>query len=53
MFRLEIVKGNEAMQTPEDVAAALERVAERLKDGCICGVIADRNGNIVGKWSNE
>jgi len=61
-FILEIDLGNEAMQTPYDVAKALERAAYTLKiDGYFTGRfpgtkdgsarnIRDINGNVVGKY---
>lgn len=50
-FQLEIELGNDAMQTTEDVAEALEQVAKELSlivSGW--GSIRDRNGNKVGTW---
>lgn len=50
-FRLEVELGNEAMQTVEDVAQALEdRVMEALLRGEPEGRIRDTNGNTVGRW---
>lgn len=51
-FVLEITRGNEAMQSVEDVAEALVRVSERVakSSGLSKGVIADLNGNTVGHW---
>ena len=51
-FTLRIKMGNEAMQTPEDVAASLRDVANRLDWGMYrrSGEILDYNGNKVGEW---
>ena len=61
-FILKINLGNEAMQTPYDVAKALERAAYTLKiDGYFTGMfpgtkdgsarnIRDNNGNTCGKY---
>ena len=59
-FYLEIAVGNDSMQSPDDVASALEAVAANLRrdarfrgstDG---GIIRDTNGNRVGShWSEE
>jgi len=53
-FVVEIELGNEAMATPRDIAEALTRLAERLKqiDGDPGeGVIRDINGNTVGRYT--
>lgn len=51
-FSLKITMGNDAMLTPEDVAAALRAVAKRLEDGNgQGGNIRDLNGNTVGNFS--
>lgn len=52
-FTLTIKTGNDAMETPGDVAAALRKVADRI--GCPwlpgdTGTILDANGNTVGRW---
>ena len=51
MFRLSITLGNDAMQTPMDIAAALRDIADALdyteRDS---GTIFDYNGNSVGRW---
>lgn len=51
-FTLRIKLGNDAMQTPEDVAANLRAVANRLNWGADLqsGEILDYNGNKVGEW---
>ena len=51
-FTLRIKMGNEAMQTPEDVANRLLAVANRLNYGMDrqSGEIIDLNGNKVGEW---
>jgi hypothetical protein len=54
-FILKIELGNEAMQTPQDIAQALREAAGSL-DGLVpeatraSGSIRDLNGNRVGKW---
>ena len=51
-FKLEIRLGNDAMQTMDDIAGALERVAVgNIHDGRDTGRIFDYNGNTVGTWS--
>lgn len=55
LFTLSIELGNEAMQTPEDVARALRQLAggfdtwhcwpDPLNEG-----VVDTNGNGVGRW---
>lgn len=52
-FSLEITLGNDAMDSPWDVAAALRALADRLEanawgDGT--APIRDANGNTVGSW---
>ena len=51
-FTLRIKMGNDAMQTPEDVADRLLAVANRLNYGIDrqSGEIIDLNGNKVGEW---
>ena len=54
-FTLKIKLGNEAMQTPFDVADALARLSvwiyRNLNDlGSESGNIRDLNGNRVGEW---
>ena len=51
-FTLRIKMGNDAMQTPEDVAASLRDIANRLDWGMYrrSGEILDMNGNKVGEW---
>lgn len=50
MFNLKITLGNDAMQTADDVAAALRTVIEKLEAGRTSGRIMDLNGNSVGDW---
>ena len=56
MFTLTIRLGNEAMQTPGDVAGLLERLAgtlHNLSDWQAegdTGRLRDLNGNTVGEW---
>lgn len=53
-FTLIINIGNDAMSTPDDVADALERVAEKIRrcniEQDFNGPIMDLNGNKVGVW---
>lgn len=51
-FTLTLRLGNDAMQTPEDIATALRRLAGLLDEyGFDCGQsILDQNGNKVGEW---
>ena len=56
-FRLEIELGNDAMQTLDDVIAALRASRNSLADGnepLTTGdndrVLRDENGNNIGKW---
>jgi hypothetical protein len=51
MFLVTITMGNEAMQTPEDVASALRTVANKLESGTLDGSVKDVNGNTVGQFS--
>jgi len=52
-FTLRIELGNDAMQTPYDVARALQAVASRLMGGDENGGIRDANGNSVGSFSGD
>jgi hypothetical protein len=60
-FTLQIWIGNDAMQTSQDVADALRKVAKRLEDGetleqlaCRTGdSVRDLNGNTVGWFKVE
>jgi hypothetical protein len=56
-FKIEIRLGNDAMQTGDDVARALRKIAQRLAtwvDGKPTdtdhGAVMDDNGNKVGIW---
>ncbi len=49
-FTLEITLGNEAMQTPDDIAEALRRTASKVQAGYGNGGILDLNGNSVGSY---
>jgi len=50
-FTLDIDLGNEAMKSPEDIALALEQVAQHICDGPQTGSpILDDNGSRVGYW---
>lgn len=50
-FTLTIRLGNAAMQTGDDVAAALAGVTDSLLAGVTSGTIRDLNGNTVGSWN--
>jgi hypothetical protein len=58
-FTLTIDLGGAAMSEPADVAAALEKVAERVRRQCQLGMsewtdpILDENGNTVGTYGVE
>lgn len=52
-FNLHISLGNAAMNTPTNVAEALERVAAQMQAGSYAGSIMDINGNTVGNFSFE
>jgi len=54
-FRVRIDLGNDAMNTREDVASALQKIIDRLNSGIEEGLVIDENGNRVGSWdySNE
>lgn len=51
-FVLRIELGNDAMQTPADIAAALRKLANDLERGFSTryGTLRDVNGNTVGSW---
>lgn len=55
-FKMNIQFGNEAMQTSQDIAKALRKVADRVEreeitGGTIIGSkVFDENGNSVGRW---
>lgn len=54
-FKLEIELGNDAMQSYDDLAAALEKTARKLRDYAEVtigetGRIMDENGLAVGRW---
>jgi hypothetical protein len=49
-FALYLTLGNDAMQTPDDVAGALRGVIRRVLRGDKDGIIKDVNGNTVGSW---
>lgn len=48
VFRLEIKIGNAAMKEVGDLAEALRKLADRVDEGNVNGVIRDENGNTVG-----
>lgn len=55
-FTLEIELGNDVMQSPADVARALEDVAKTLTATGLMAIheegdVRDWNGNTVGEWS--
>jgi hypothetical protein len=49
-FTLTVEMGNAAMETREDLAGALEAVAEKLRNGRDGGHVMDENGNTVGTF---
>jgi len=54
-FTLSIDLGNEAMETPDDVATVLESIADRCRTHSAVAPghtqsIMDLNGNRVGSW---
>lgn len=53
MFKLEIRTGNDAMDSSDDVADALHKLADQLADhmGALDGLVRDANGNTVGEWT--
>lgn len=55
-FTLTIKMGNSAMQTVDDIAEVLRKVAKRIEGsgntGEDFGPIMDTNGNKVGEWSH-
>lgn len=53
MLTLKIKFGNDAMQTADDAASALHKVATRITMGDTEGKVQDVNGNTVGDWSME
>ncbi len=53
MFEAKIETGNEAMQSPYDVAQALRRIATKLDRDLQAGTVLDENGNTVGSWTFE
>lgn len=51
-FELRVDLGNDAMQTPNDVAALLRDAADKLEAGTdsVHGSLKDENGNRVGQF---
>ena len=49
-LEVKITTGNDAMQTDDEIAQALMRVAHRVRDGSIAGKVSDINGNTVGSY---
>jgi radical SAM superfamily enzyme YgiQ (UPF0313 family) len=51
-FEMSIKTGNQAMQTYDDLAASLEKIAKRIRDNRFdeSGVIMDYNGNKIGTF---
>jgi hypothetical protein len=49
-FTVKISTGNDAMRTPQNVAAALVRIAAHLHNDRVDGKILDANGNSVGEF---
>jgi hypothetical protein len=56
-FTLTIKLGNEAMQTRQDIAGALEDLADHFRafedSKRVRGIIRDANGNSFGSWEIE
>lgn len=53
-FAVRIELGNDAMRTPEDVAGALRRLADKIeRKGYYEHAIRDVNGNMVGESESE
>lgn len=52
-FTLTITLGNDAMQSPVDVADALRTAADRVEAGTAYAPIRDANGNTVGSFAFE
>lgn len=51
-FTLTIEMGNAAMNTPQNVADALLRAANKINEyGSWEGVVSDGNGNLVGRYT--
>ncbi len=50
-FELTITLGNAAMRGERDIAAALERVAQQVREHVGAGKIMDENGNAVGRFN--
>ena len=53
-FYLKIRLGDAAMRAPDDIAAALERIARVVHEGGTAkdfGVVQDENGNTCGTWT--
>lgn len=49
-FNLKIILGNDAMNSPDDIATALADVAARMERGQENGTVMDLNGNTVGRF---
>ena len=49
-LEVKITTGNNAMQTDDEIAQALMRVAHRVRGGSIAGKVSDINGNTVGSY---
>lgn len=52
MFKIEVELGD-GMRDGEDVAAALDVVAARLREGYTTGQVVDANGDRAGTWDLE
>ena len=57
-FRLNIEMGNDAMQTPRELAEALRELATRVEsiaedETQVSAKVLDDNGNEVGSWEYE
>lgn len=55
VFKMEIQIGNAEMNSAEDVAVALQKVANSLETQGwnVCNEISDVNGNRVGEWEKQ
>lgn len=49
-FKVEIMTGDDEMQTPEDLAEVLREIAEQVATASKGGIVVDRNGNMVGRF---
>jgi hypothetical protein len=52
-FKLEVVLGSEGMRSLDELASALHRVAERLRDSQGGGLVRSQDGTKVGTFLLE